>query len=1048
MSYDYSENELVQNSAGNLLRNELGWDVQLGYNQETLGGDGTFGRTSYKEVLLVRYVRQALQKFNDWLTPEQLEEALKVLSSHVASAGLMQINQEKYALIRDGIPVTVKKADGTTSTKNAVVIDFAKPLNNYFLAVKELKIHGELYRRRTDIVGFVNGIPLLFVELKAMHVDVRNAYEDNYKDYQQTIPQLFYYNAIIMFSNGPEAKVGTLGSKYQFFHEWKRLSESEPGNVDFETMLKGICKKENFLDLVENFILYDRSNGKVAKILARNHQYLGVNAAVEAYHLRKLKEGKLGVFWHTQGSGKSYSMVFMANKILRMATGSPTIMVLTDRDELNRQISGTFESCGLLPNKISQYIAKSGEDLITKLKQNNKFIFSLIQKFNKPDAAPIYPDHDILIMSDEAHRSQYGVFANNLNHLLPDAGKVSIIGFTGTPLLNFDELTKRTFGGYISVYDFKRAVDDHATVPLYYENGAEKIKDLDNPQITEEILQAIYEADIDQDQEAKLESQFAKEIHIYLAQPRLKKIASDFVNHYSELWETGKAMFVCINRAECGMMYNYVQKYWQEKIAELVKQAKLATQQEALELDKKIQWMRETEMAIVVSQEQNELDYFHKWGVDFKPHREKMEKRDLEKEFKDEENPFRIVFVCAMWLTGFDVPCLANLYLDKPMKAHSLMQAIARANRVCEGKANGLIVDYVGIVKALEKALADYTLEKGSTENTSPTIDKKVLIERITEMVGQGETFLKNNGQDLGTIVHAYDFVKMRHLLDAVNAMSRTGAIRKNYLRLVTECERLMKHTNKGEVSAEILKKYNALQEIKKKLNARSRQADITDLMVKVNGIISKYVEIENKVGEETGNKRFDISKINFDLLRTEFANVKRKFIVIRELMLETEETLKEMLEVNPQRIDYYERYQKIIEEYNAQQDKATIAKVFDELIKLVDELEQEQMRYVREGFRNDEELAVFDVITKGQSGLTKEDIKKVKGIAIEVLVKVKDYISKTSNWRDKEPTMAKVYNIIDDYLYETLPTVYDDSLKSCSNNVYEFVYQHYQGIA
>ncbi len=712
MSYDYTENELVQNAAGDLLRDVLGWDVVFAYNEETLGENGTLGRTSYKEVLLKRYVREALKKFNDWITAEQIDEAIKILESHIASAGLLQINQEKYELVKDGVPVTVKKTDGSLDTKKAVLIDFNNPLSNYFLAVKEMKIHGDLYRRRTDIVGFVNGIPLLFVELKKMSVDIRNAYEDNYTDYQSTIPQLFFYNAIVMFANGPEAKVGTLGSKFEFFHEWKRLDEKEQGNVHFETMLRGICKKENFLDLVENFILYDKAKGKTTKILARNHQFLGVNAAVQAYYNRKLRDGKLGVFWHTQGSGKSYSMVFLANKILRKASGSPTILVLTDREELNKQISGIFESCGFLKSKVSEYIAQSGDDLITKLKNNSKFIFSLIQKFNKSDVPPIYPDHDILIMSDEAHRSQYGVFAENMAKLLPDFGRVSIIGFTGTPLLKYDELTKRTFGGYISVYDFKRAVDDKATVPLYYENAADKIKELNNPAITNEILNAIEQADLDPVQEAKLEADFAKELHIHLAKPRLEGIAKKFVEHYSDLWLTGKAMFVCINRAECALMYNYVQKFWQDKIKELSKELKSATQQEALELERKINWMRETEMAVVVSQEQNELDYFEKWGVDFKPHRIKTEKRELDKEFKDADCNFRVVFVCAMWLTGFDVPCLANLYLDKPMKAHTLMQTIARANRVFEGKANGLIVDYVGIVKALEKALADYTVEK------------------------------------------------------------------------------------------------------------------------------------------------------------------------------------------------------------------------------------------------------------------------------------------------------------------------------------------------
>ena len=421
MSREYSENVLVQNSAGNLLQNVLGWEVVLAYNSEKLGPDGTLGRTSYGEVLLTRYFRQALLRLNPWLTPNQLDEVQKKFTAHVSTASLMQINEEKYFLLRDGIPVTVKRPGmAAPKIRSAAVIDFKNPENNHFLAVKEMKIHSQLYRCRTDIVGFVNGIPLLFIELKKPTVDVQNAYIDNYRNYLDTIPQLFYYNAFLMLSNGLEAKVGTLGSKYEFFHEWKRLKESDAGRVELETMLRGICEKKTFLDLLENFILYDHSGGRTTKILARNHQYLGVNEAVSAYENRKLKDGRLGVFWHTQGSGKSYSMVFLAQKIRRKFAGSPTIVVLTDRDELNRQISDTFENCGLLgKTKASQFIASSGIDLVKKLQGNPSFVFTLIQKFNLPKEPPIYPDHDILILSDEAHRSQYGIFADNMMHLRP-----------------------------------------------------------------------------------------------------------------------------------------------------------------------------------------------------------------------------------------------------------------------------------------------------------------------------------------------------------------------------------------------------------------------------------------------------------------------------------------------------------------------------------------------------------------------------------------------------------------------------------------------------
>ena len=719
MSYDYSENILVQESAGNLLQNELGWDVKFAYNTEVLGKNGTFGRESYRDILLTRYFRDALKKLNPWITENQMDEAQKALEHRLSTSSLLQINEEKYFLIREGIPVTVKKPNGQTETKKAAVLDFQNPDNNYFLAIKELKIHGDLYRRRTDIVGFVNGIPLLFVELKKNTVDVQNAYDDNYTDYQDTIPHLFYYNAFLMLSNGTEAKVGTLGSKYEFFHEWKRLAEEDQGSVALETMLRGICRKENFLDLFENFILYDHSGGHTAKILARNHQYLGVNEAMKAYAARKLNNGKLGVFWHTQGSGKSYSMVFLAQKVRRKFEGSPTFVVLTDRDELNTQISDTFENCGLLgKTKAPQFIASSGDDLVSKLKGNPSFIFTLIQKFNKPDAEPIYPDHDIIIMSDEAHRSQYGIFADNMMKLLPTAAR---IGFTGTPLLSSDNITARTFGGYVSVYDFKRAVEDGATVPLYYENRGEKIVDLHNPEITNQILDAIENADLDVDQQDKLEAEFAKEIHLLTAEPRLRSIARDFVSHYSDLWTSGKAMFVCLNKVTCVRMYNYVQEYWKDEIKKLKQQIKSASQQEAQELERKLKWMQETEMAVVISQEQNEIQTFKKWDLNIKYHRTKMEKRELDKEFKDSKNPLRVVFVCAMWLTGFDVKCLSCLYLDKPLKAHTLMQTIARANRVAEGKSNGLIIDYIGIVKALRKALADYTANVGGGGGTDPS---------------------------------------------------------------------------------------------------------------------------------------------------------------------------------------------------------------------------------------------------------------------------------------------------------------------------------------
>ena len=984
-------------------------------------------------------------KLNPWLTESVYEDAVKKLEHHLNSASLMQINEEKYGFLRDGIPVMVKKPNGKTEQERVQVFDFADPENNHFLAIKELKIHGELYRRRTDIVGFVNGIPLLFVELKNHNVDVQDAYTCNYTDYLDTIPHLFYYNAFLMLSNGSEAKVGTLGSKYEFFHEWKRLKEDEEGSVALETMLRGICNKRNFLDLFENFILYDHSGGRTAKILARNHQYLGVNEAVEVYKQRKLRNGRLGVFWHTQGSGKSYSMLFLAQKIRRKFEGSPTFVVLTDRDELNKQISDTFENCGLLGGvKASKYIAQSGDDLIGKLKSNPSFIFTLIQKFNKRDVEPITPNYDIIIMSDEAHRSQYGIFAENMVALLPTASR---IGFTGTPLFSNDAITERTFGGYISVYDFKRAVDDGATVPLYYENRGEKLGTIKNPEITQEIIDAIEAADLDSSQQEKLELEFAKEIHVLTAEPRLEAIAKDFVEHYTDVWTSGKAMFVCLNKVTCVRMYNLAQKYWAEKITETEAALKKTTSQQAYqELERKLQWLKETEMAVVISQEQNEIQTFKKWGLDILPHRAKMEKRELDKEFKDSANPFRIVFVCAMWLTGFDVKSLSCLYLDKPLKAHTLMQTIARANRVSEGKSNGLIVDYIGIVKALRKALADYTANVGGQAGGDPTVDKELLIARIVELIGQTNIFLGDLGFDLSALVAAKDFAKQALIKTGADAVCGDMEDKKEFQTYASELVRVMKYLQRDDLTEKQLQYRDAIIAIYKELQMKRKHADNTDLMVEINQIISENLTLEPASGAED-SKQFDISKIDFDLLRREFAKAAHKRLIIKDLADLVEERIKQMLARNPGRMDYYDRYQAIIKEYNDEKDRAAIAKAFEDLMNLSQDLTQEEKRYVREGFSSDEELSMFDLLFK--ENLSKQEIAMIKKVSVDLLAKVKAKIAELDHWADKPETKAIVDNLIRDTLWAELPESYDEiSITSYRKEIYEYIYLRYKSAA
>ena len=690
--------------------------------------------------------------------------------------------------------------------------------------------------------------------------------------------------------------------------------------------------------------------------------------------------------------------------------------------------------------------AKSMKNLKELLndRQANGIFFSTMQKFDDYGES-LTNREDVIVISDEAHRSQYGIYADNMMKLLPTAAR---IGFTGTPLLSSDNITARTFGGYISVYDFKRAVDDGATVPLYYENRGEKIADLHNPEITERILDAIENADINVDQQDKLEAEFAKEIHLLTAEPRLRSIAKDFVRHYSDLWTSGKAMFVCLNKVTCVRMYNYVQEYWQKELNALKAHIKASTQQEAQELERKLKWMQETEMAVVVSQEQNEIQTFNKWGLDIKYHRSKIEKRELDKEFKDSANPLRVVFVCAMWLTGFDVKCLSCLYLDKPLKAHTLMQTIARANRVNEGKSNGLIIDYIGIVKALRKALADYTANIGGQGGDDPTVDKDKLIARILETISKAKAFLSDREFDLDDLIAASDFTKMALLQSAANAVCGTIEDKKSFSTYASELVRLMKYTDRDDVTGQTRKEYEAISAIYSELQRKRRHIDTTDLMIEINSIISEYVEINEPLADNNAEpRRFDISSIDFDLLRREFAKVKKKNLVMKDLEEVIQQKLDRLLLNNPNRIDYYERYQQIIEEYNCEQDRATIEKTFMDLMDLANSLDQEEQRYVREGFTSDEELSLYDMLFR--EDLSQNDIKKIKKVATTLLQKIKAKIAELDHWTDKQETKAEVDNLIRDTLWAELPESYDEiSISEYRQRIYEYVYTRYRIVA
>jgi len=1060
----YTEDTLVQQTTAEYLEQQLGWESVYAYNNEDFGPNSLLGRTADREVVLIRPLRESFERLNPGLPAAAYEDAVRQITATTASQSLVATNREKYDLLRDGVQVTFRNDKGERVRQRLRVVDFDNPDENHFLCVREFWVKGDLYRRRADIVGFVNGLPLLFIECKNIHKNLKAAFEQNFSDYRDTVPHLFHHNAVVMFGNGENARIGSLTSRWEHFNDWKRLDEGEPGVVDMETLLKGVCDRRNFLDLVENFILFDDSAGEPRKILARNHQFLGVNRAVKAVQEREARLGKLGVFWHTQGAGKSYSMVMFTRKVHRKLGGNFTFLVLTDREDLDTQIYKTFAGCGVVSEK-EPCRAASGQHLNALLTQHKAYVFSLIQKFNqKVEPEQPYSDRDdIIVITDEAHRTQYGTLALNMRNALPHA---SYIGFTGTPLFKDDEITRRVFGGYVSTYDFQRAVEDKATVPLYYDARGEKLG-IAVTDLNEKIAEKLEELEVeDIDVEQRLDRELKRDYHIITAGKRLDQVAKDFVEHYSTAWESGKAMLVCIDKVTCVRVHKLVEFYWQERIKILEKNlAGVRDEQEEIFLRRQLAWMKETRMAVVISEEQGEVQKFKNWDIDITPYRRQikegmdlpeemralprfrnMQRMELDEAFKEEAHPFRVAIVCAMWLTGFDVPSLATLYLDKPLKAHTLMQAIARANRVHEGKNNGLIVDYCGILKHLRKALATFAGTTAESEGgeTNPARPDEELLADLAEAIVLVRTFLSDRSAPLDDVIHKDGFGRNGAIVACKEAANENDETRK---RFEVMCREVFKKF-KACINVEGINGYredrDAINIIYKSLQQDREQADISHIIRKLHEVVDGAVEINE--GSNEDGKLYDISAIDFDRLRKEFARSKERRTAVQMLKDAVEKKLAALLARNPLRTDFQKHYEEIIAEYNREKDRATIEQTFETLFKFDQALDEEERRAVREGL-DEESLAIFDLLRKPD--LSPAEIKKIKQVAVALLQKLKAEKLRVDHWREKEATRDAVQTAIRDFLWseETGLPVDDYSEEDVSRlaaDVFQHVYRAY----
>lgn len=1039
MPHAYTEDQLVEQPAIELFA-DLGW-ATVSAMEETFGPDGTLGRETKGDVVLLPRLRTALEKLNPALPAEAIATAIEELTRDRSAMLEVAANREVYLLLKDGVQVSIPDVElGGQKIERVAVIDWEHPAENDFLLVSQFSVTGTLYTCRPDLVGFVNGLPLIVIELKKPAVPVRAAFDENLTHYKAEIPALFWYNALLIASNGTESRVGSLTADWERFFEWKRIeSESEPRRVSLEVMLRGTCDKTRLLDLVENFTIFSELKAGLVKIVGQNHQFLGVNNAIQsALAARAEGHGRGGVFWQTQGSGKSFSMVFFAQKILRKHKGDWTFVVVTDRVELDEQISKTFKACGAVSESEGKLChAASGAHLRELLTGNHRYVFTLIHKFQSPEM--LCDRSDVIVMTDEAHRSQYDTLAINMRAALPRA---TFVAFTGTPLIAGEAKTRNLFGDYVSVYDFQQSVEDGATVRLFYENRTPELK-LVNPDLNEDIYNLIEEAELDPDQEDRLEKELSRQYHILTRDDRLETVARDIVSHFLGRGFVGKAMVVSIDKATALKMYGKVQRHWMAEKARVEQEMKRTDLTEA---EQGVLWQRQellqsTDMAVIVSSAQNEIAQMQKLGLDIVPHRKRMNEEDpgLDEKFKEPKDPLRIVFVCAMWLTGFDAPSCSTVYLDKPMRNHTLMQTIARANRVFPGKYSGVIVDYANVFLSLEKALAIYGASK---DGKSPVRDKQKLVDDLKIALEDATLFCSQHGVALDAIeqLPLGDLKRLSLLDDAVNALIAPDAVRRDFLAHVRLVGTLYDAVKPDPVVLNFAGRVACLAAIADAIRVKlsPNPANISAIMGEIEKILDESITGVSMPAKAVAV--VDLSKIDFEALQKKFKEAKHKNTDLEVLKAAIRVQMEKMIRLNKARMDFQAKFEELIESYNA--GSLNVEELFQELLAMSRALNDEQQRHVREQM-TEEELVIFDILTRPAPPLSTEERAEVKKVASHLLERLKDLL--VLDWRKHQAKRARVVEAIKDQLDQDLPRTYSPEIyeQKCSA-VFEHFYENY----
>ena len=984
-----------------LEQETLGWLAETGYSHcygLDIAPDGPAPeRSNYSQVLLVGRLREAIDRLNPFVPPVARIDALQQVLN-LDTPVLLAANRAFHQLLVNGVPVEYQK-DGETRGDFVRLIDFNDVTANEWLAVNQFSVKGSKYTRRPDIILFVNGLPLVLLELKNPadeKADIWKAY-DQIQTYKEQIPDLFQYNELLVISDGTEARLGSLSANVERFMAWRTidgLTLDPLGQFnELETLVRGVLAPAYLLEFLRFFVLFE-DDGALVKKIAGYHQFHAVRSAIEQVIAASRPGGnqKGGVVWHTQGSGKSITMTcFAARVILVLAMDNPTIVVITDRNDLDGQLFGVFSlSQELLREQPVQ--GETRQDLRTKLanRPSGGIVFATIQKFmpgEDEDSFPVLSDrHNIVVIADEAHRTQYGFearfkgdakgyqvgYAQHLRDALPNA---TFVAFTGTPVASEDRDTRAVFGDYISIYDMQQSRDDGATVAIYFESRLAKLG------LKEDMLAGI-DAEVDElaedeedDQQARLKSRWTALEKVVGAEPRIKQVATDLVAHFEERSQaqTGKAMVVAMSRDICVHLYNAI-------------------------IDLRPEWHDEDPekgvIKIVMTGSASDKPLL-------RPHiYSKQTKKRLEKRFKDPDDPMRLVIVRDMWLTGFDAPCVHTMYVDKPMKGHNLMQAIARVNRVFRDKQGGLVVDYIGIANDLKQALKEYTNSKGRGR---PTVDAHeafaVLEEKLDILRGMLHEFDYSGFLTGG---HSILAKTANHVLGIKEGKKRFGDTALAMSKAFTLCCTL----DEAKAVREEVAFFQAVKVLltKRETTEKKRTNEERELAIRQiigSALVSdEVVDIFQAVG---------LDKPNIGILDDDFLNEVRNLpernlaVELLERLLEGEIRTRFATNV-VQQTKFSELLSDVIKRY--QNRAIETAQVIEELIAMAKKFKEAIGRGEELGL-NADELAFYDALANNEEAVREMGDDILKKIAHELAENLRQNIS--VDWSVRDSVRAKL---------------------------------------